>query len=111
MALIDKIRAAYPDEYRTMTDKEVADQLYKDHYATEMPKLAFYKQLGIPIPESSIAEIFTRDAPLAGAQGIVNAYEAAKGLTGFIPYSKGKIPKAIESAEKAITGEIGRAHV
>ena len=104
MALIDELRADYPGQYRTMTDKEIADQLYKDHYATEMPKLSFYKQLGIDIPESSYAEIIGRDLPLAGAQGVVGLYEGVKGLTGFVPLSKGKIPKAIESAEKTVFG-------
>jgi len=87
-----------------MTDKEIADQLYKDHYATEMPKISFYKQLGIDVPESSYAEIIGRDLPLAGAQGVVGLYEGVKGLTGFVPLSKGKIPKAIESAEKSVFG-------
>jgi len=104
MALIDELRAKYPGQYRTMTDKEIADQLYKDHYATEMPKITFYKELGVDVPESSYAEIITRDIPLAGAQGTVGLYEAAKGLTGFIPFTKGKIPKAIESAEKSVLG-------
>ena len=93
MALIDDLRAEYPGRYRTMTDKEIADQLYKDHYATEMPKISFYKQLGIDVPESSYAEIIGRDLPLAGAQGVVGLYEGVKGLTGFVPLSKGKIPK------------------
>jgi hypothetical protein len=87
-----------------MTDKEIADQLYNAHYATEMPKITFYKQLGVDVPESSYAEIIARDTPLAGAQGTVGLYEAAKGLTGFIPFTKGKIPKAIESAEKSVLG-------
>ena len=59
MALIDELRAKYPDRYRTMTDREVADQLYNAHYATEMPKVAFYKQLGVDIPESTIGEIIS----------------------------------------------------
>jgi hypothetical protein len=104
MALIDELRAKYPGQYRTMTDKEIADQLYKDHYATEMPKLSFYKQLGIDVPESSLAEIIGRDLPLAGAQGVVGLYKGVKGLTGFVPFSEGKIPKAIESAEKSVLG-------
>jgi hypothetical protein len=104
MALIDEIRAKYPDEYRTMTNREIADQLYKNYYATEMPRVAFYKQLGVDIPESTIGEILTRDLPLAGAKGTVGLYEAAKGLTGFVPFTKGKIPKAIESAEKSVLG-------
>lgn len=104
MALIDELRAKYPDRYKTMTDREVADQLYNSYYAAEMPKVAFYKQLGIDIPESSIGEIITRDIPLAGAQGTVNLYEAAKGLTGLVPFTKGKIPKAIEKAEKSVLG-------
>lgn len=104
MALIDELRAKYPNRYKTMTDREVADQLYNAYYATEMPKVTFYKQLGIKIPESSIGEIITKDIPLAGAQGTVNLYEAAKGLTGFVPFTKGKIPKAIEKGEKALLG-------
>jgi hypothetical protein len=104
MALIDELRAKYPDQYRTMTDKEVADQLYNTYYAKDMPKIAFYKQLGVDIPESTIAEIVGRDIPLAGAQSVVSAYEAAKGLTGFVPFTQGKIPKAIEKGEKAFLG-------
>jgi hypothetical protein len=104
MALIDEIRAKYPNQYRTMTDKELADQLYNSYYVNEMPKIAFYKQLGIDIPESSYAEIIGRDIPLAGAQSLVSAYEAAKGLTGLVPFTQGKIPKAVEKGEKALLG-------
>ena len=104
MAIIDELRAKSPQKYGTMTDRELADHIYSNYYATEMPRDAFYKQLGVDIPKSSWAEIIARDIPLALGQGLVTTYEAPKELLGLTPFTKGKIPKAIESAEQAVFG-------
>jgi len=104
MAIIDELRAKSPEKYGTMTDRELADHIYSNYYATEMPRDAFYKQLGVDIPKSSWAEIIARDIPLALGQGLVTTYEAPKELLGLTPFTKGKIPKAIEKGEKALLG-------
>jgi len=104
MAIIDELRAKSPEKYGTMTNRELADHIYSNYYATEMPRETFYKQLGVDIPKSSWAEIVARDIPLAIGQGLVTTYEAPKELLGLTPFTKGKIPKAIESAEQAVFG-------
>ena len=104
MAIIDELRAKSPEKYGTMTNRELADHIYSNYYATEMPRETFYKQLGVDIPKSSWAEIVARDIPLAIGQGLVTTYEAPKELLGLIPSTKGKIPKAIEAGEQAVFG-------
>lgn len=95
MATISEIRSKYPDAYSDMSDKQLADAMYKKHYS-DMPRAEFDKQVGLTAARPAAPT----PAPSANDAAYQAALEASKQRDAKVPKF---IPTGYETPE---TGEL-----